>query len=373
MQDRYFGDIGDFAKYGLLRALTAGEPPLRLAVLWYLVPDESHNEDGRHIDYLEPTLANLGRFRDSDPDLYDKLGDLVRTGTRSVSAVAEHALLPPETVYHDTPLDYSAVPRTGRSALRRRWLTGALDAADGADVVFLDPDNGLEVGCGPCDDKGPKYAFYDDLSFIPSAKTLVVYQHATRTDSFPEQISQRMEDLRSCLDRPQDAFFAMRWRRVSPRAFIFATAASHRATIRKRLEAMLAGPWGAHFELVEAESGGAASPDKADTGSKPSAPPVLLPGSDADVETFHGGPGSAAERGFARWRRENPDGFYVNCRSAGDMMLNRQRCSGLDFDAAVCLTATKKVCSSDRQALEAWAARHGSRPLRFCKRCSPRT
>ena len=91
------------------------------------------------------------------------------------------------------------------------------------------------------------------------------------------------------------------------------------------------------------------------------------------METFHGGPGSAAERGFARWRRENPDGFYVNCKSAGDMMLHKQSCSGLDFDGAVRLTATKKVCSSDRQALEAWSARHSTGPLRFCKRCSPRT
>ena len=80
MQDRYFGDIGDFAKYGLLRAVTAGEPPLRLAVLWYLVPDESHNKDGRHIDYLEPTPENLARFRACDPELYDRLGDLVRAG-----------------------------------------------------------------------------------------------------------------------------------------------------------------------------------------------------------------------------------------------------------------------------------------------------
>jgi hypothetical protein len=90
------------------------------------------------------------------------------------------------------------------------------------------------------------------------------------------------------------------------------------------------------------------------------------------VQVFHGGPGSAAERGFAQWRSDHPDGFYVNCRSAGNMMLHRQSCSSLDFDEPVCLTATKKVCTPDRMELEAWAARHGTRPLRFCKRCSPR-
>lgn len=39
MQDRYVGDIGDFGKYGLLRALCAHD--LSLGVVWYLVPDES--------------------------------------------------------------------------------------------------------------------------------------------------------------------------------------------------------------------------------------------------------------------------------------------------------------------------------------------
>lgn len=37
MQNRYVGDIGDFAKYGLLWALS---PQKRLGVAWYLYPDE---------------------------------------------------------------------------------------------------------------------------------------------------------------------------------------------------------------------------------------------------------------------------------------------------------------------------------------------
>src|SRR5690348_3816657 len=53
MQDRYVGDVGDFAKYGLLRRLTgrAGERKVRLGVVWCLFPDEAHNNDGRHISY----------------------------------------------------------------------------------------------------------------------------------------------------------------------------------------------------------------------------------------------------------------------------------------------------------------------------------
>ncbi|MEZ5125326.1 MAG: hypothetical protein R2826_03640 [Thermoleophilia bacterium] len=253
MQDRYFGDIGDFAKYGLLRAVTAGQPSLSLAVLWYLVPDESHTKDGRHIDYLEPTTTNLARFRTCDPELYDRLGDLVRGGRRDVSAVPEHLLLPEGTVYHATPLDFSTVPWATRAALRQRWLGSAIDTGARADIMFLDPDNGLEVGCDACDAAGPKYAYYDDLSGISTGQTLIVYQHATRTGTFEEQLEGRMNDLGRCLRRPQENLLAMRWRRVSPRAFIFALADSHRAVILHRLGAMLASPWGGNFELVRSE------------------------------------------------------------------------------------------------------------------------
>ena len=46
MQNRYTGDIGDFSKLGLLRALSnAG---LSIGLNWYLTPNETHNEDGKH-------------------------------------------------------------------------------------------------------------------------------------------------------------------------------------------------------------------------------------------------------------------------------------------------------------------------------------
>ena len=62
MQDRYTGDIGDYVKCGLLRALAGGR---NLGVAWYLFPDEDHNSDGRHIDYLGQ--PDLWRAHDSLP------------------------------------------------------------------------------------------------------------------------------------------------------------------------------------------------------------------------------------------------------------------------------------------------------------------
>jgi hypothetical protein len=251
MQDRYFGDIGDFAKLGLLRGIAENDPALRRGVLWYLVPDESHTKDGRHIAYLERSPKNLKSFRPCDPDLYDTLGKLVGRGKRAVSSVAENSLLPRGTLYHEGRIDYRGVSGGDRTIRRERWLAAAHQSVAPADVVFLDPDNGLEVRCGRYDLKGPKYAFYDDLIATSRAgKTIIVYQHANHSQSFSELIQSRFSALATQLGRPAETLRALRWRRVSARAFIFVLADGHRVAIVERLHAMLAGPWGAHFELI---------------------------------------------------------------------------------------------------------------------------
>ena len=64
VQNRYVGDIGDYLKLGILRALLPGH---RLGVAWWLYPDENHNRDGRHVGYLQ----RPNRWRHFDPALFD--------------------------------------------------------------------------------------------------------------------------------------------------------------------------------------------------------------------------------------------------------------------------------------------------------------
>lgn len=58
MQNRFAGDIGDYGKYGLLRALA--KLPLRLGVIWYLTPDG--DSGGNRTGYLQMPE----RFRSCD-------------------------------------------------------------------------------------------------------------------------------------------------------------------------------------------------------------------------------------------------------------------------------------------------------------------
>lgn len=178
MQDRYVGDIGDFAKYGLLRALGEGR---QLGVAWYLHPDENHNQDGRHIAYLcKPDLWStadgvvfeaLGRIIDNDRRCVEK---------RSVAAVQASGILR-DAVFADERFD-TATLVSQRAQRRADWLQQTKGALSGCDVVFADPDNGL------CHDRDFTPEMRDYWKRIPLGEALdlaggrpaVIYHHNSR-------------------------------------------------------------------------------------------------------------------------------------------------------------------------------------------------
>src|SRR6218665_3886341 len=133
MQDRYAGDIGDYLKFALLRALPEGA---RLAIGWCLPPDEGHNDDGRHVGYL----AQPDRWRQVDPGLFGALGQMVGAGARSVAEI-EGAALFPRAAFHSTPVPFGPRRREGRLS----WIRELHRVAADSDILFLDPDNGIDV------------------------------------------------------------------------------------------------------------------------------------------------------------------------------------------------------------------------------------
>ena len=262
MQNRYVGDLGDFGKFGLLRAICSGSgiwrsPSLPLGIVWYLVPDEGTKGDGKFVEYLTPSARNQQVFRACDPELYDALRQILVFGTRSVASIQDSNVLPIGTGYYDVPLTFEgfdgsgARMRTHRLEVRERWLAGALRSSADSDVVFLDPDNGLEVGVRLDQPRGPKYAFFSELlPFVQRGQSLVVYHHIGRRGSAKDQIKGRMaqiEDELAC--RP----FALLYHRGSARVFFVLPAERHRDVLSSRVEGLLQTPWARHFELITPE------------------------------------------------------------------------------------------------------------------------
>jgi hypothetical protein len=261
MQDRYTGDVGDFGKFGLLRWLCGFQPPadpvLAPGIIWYLVSDESHNRDGKHIGYLKGPLPIKDQFQCCDSDLYQKLEHLVESGRRRVSAIQSLRILPPSTTYFGEQQSFARLGRDERRPSRRLWFERAAAAVQRADLVFIDPDNGLETPSTQAHHRqGAKYAFFEDLRpFIDRGQSLIVYQHLNRSASASVQAQRRLEQIRERLS--VETVWAVQFRRGSGRLYIVIPARQHEALLSERASQLLLSRWGqqGHFQPVITHSG----------------------------------------------------------------------------------------------------------------------
>ena len=223
MKDQYFGDVNDYRKYGLLRALIRSSG-LRLLVSWMLTPDDG-SSDGEFRRYLQEPRS----FRACDPVLFDALAELTSGSTRAVSLIEASGLLPRATFFRDLVPD----DRLGRALFGSRLVAASADA----ELVFLDPDNGIEVASRPVGRRGSsKYVSWMELDDLWSAgKSLLIYQHFCREprDAFLSAISARLQALTGA---PYLKTF-----RTPHVLFILAAQAAHQATlttsVREGLEA----------------------------------------------------------------------------------------------------------------------------------------
>jgi len=288
MKCRFVGDVGDFGKYGLLRAISGitvndEHRSLRLGVMWYLVPDDGKANsvrdephrcprparrlagrgqagEGKFIGYLAKTSTNRRRFRECDEELYDALAEIVSQKGRCVANVADDGILGADAALHDEPLTYADLPRYGSAAKetrltrRKEWFQRALEAVRGCDVVFVDPDNGLE--CKSVERhhaKGPKYAYLEDLNRIADrGHSLLVYHHLSRNGRHREQIEDWRERISAELGLSGDRVLVAWCKPYAGRAFFIIPSQRDREVFDSRFGRFKASKWCeyGHFECL---------------------------------------------------------------------------------------------------------------------------
>lgn len=228
MQDRYSGDVGDFGKFALLHALAPGRRP---AIGWYRTSGARETtNDGRHLDYL----ARPDRFARLAPHVFTALRGFVadfQAGRRprTVAALEQLAIVP--AAYHST-----LCPRPGKH--RDAWFAELHQTVRGADLVFLDPDNGLE-GESP---SHKSVALHELTALRKKGRALVVYHHQTRRKGgAPAEFAHQHRRLRA---RGFTDIRAVRLRPYSSR-FYFVLDADR--ALHRRLDAFLT-TWGADAE-----------------------------------------------------------------------------------------------------------------------------
>lgn len=169
MKNQYFGDINDYRKYGLLRVLQSGAG-CRLLVAWMLTPDDGGRNGG-----LRFYLQRPEDWRHFDPELFDGLVDALRTKSALQVSLIEGSRLLPSTTF------YSAiVPDEHRE--RGLWWKGLKESIAGIDLVFVDPDNGIEIPSKPVGRKGSsKHITWGEIQQLYQAGcSVLIYQHFRR-------------------------------------------------------------------------------------------------------------------------------------------------------------------------------------------------
>lgn len=171
MKNQYFGDVNDYLKYGLLRGL-GNNGQYKIGVCWMLTADDNR-PDGKFTTYLnEPQ-----RWRHFDPPLFDLLQQwIISDNNRSVMLAQDMEMLPCAE-FHSELISDSLQQRTAYFKEMKKKLAPC-------DLIFFDPDNGLEIKSAIKGRKNSaKFVYWDEISEIFKAgHSVLIYQHFRREE-----------------------------------------------------------------------------------------------------------------------------------------------------------------------------------------------
>ncbi len=150
MRDQYAGDVSDVLKFAFLRALAGADRALGVA--WYYAPGDDGRADGRHLEWHDEPAWRL-----LDAQLHAGLSTLPE---RSIAALERAMIWPSGAPFHRDPMP----PRVERGA----WGARKRTALDGADIVFLDPDNGVGA-------ESEKHATFSEIRLLRKPARAIVF------------------------------------------------------------------------------------------------------------------------------------------------------------------------------------------------------
>ena len=186
MKNKYFGDVNDYLKYGILRCFT--ESGFHVGVCWMLTPDDERSDGGK-IGYLRQPK----QWRKHDPELFDFLcGRMDELTGRSVNWIEDPSILANTCFFNEIVPD--------REPRRSSWFAEAMEDLNTCNLIFFDPDNGIEVPSVPRNRKNSsKYVYWDELRIAwDRGASLLVFQHYPRKKR-SEYISQMVDAMQKNL------------------------------------------------------------------------------------------------------------------------------------------------------------------------------
>ncbi len=262
MRHEYVGDVGDFGKYGLLRALHKSAPRKRLGVLWYLTEVPEQTNDGKHDGYLKDGSSRTkNHFLECDPDLYRKMLRIRESGVLNLSQIQNGSILSSTTAFFENPVPSLQLGDRilAQEAWERRqqWHAVAMRSLRASDYIFADPDNGV-IFPGSVKSKEPKpshkHAYWSELSaFLEKGKAVVTYHHLGR------QRGGHLKYISETIARINDLGYrcmAVHYRRGSARAFLLIPTSIEQLNWFSKTCRTFSTTWSQHCSLVGEEEVG---------------------------------------------------------------------------------------------------------------------
>jgi len=218
VKDQYFGDVNDFRKYGLLLLLSR-QDRLRLGVCWMLTEPDSR-KDGEFRKYLDQPKM----YRHRDPDLFDWLKQVVGIEQDRRTARIEGSTLLGLAQFKSEILK-------DHKEKRHRYFSDCHTCFSGCDLIFFDPDNGLEIKSTQRGHKDScKFLYWDEVcNIFRTGASVLIYQHFIREkrDGFIARMAEELQHRTQAV-----AVFSFRTPHV---LFLLASQARHASNFRKQL------------------------------------------------------------------------------------------------------------------------------------------
>lgn len=229
MKNQYAGDVGDYTKLGILRGLE--KAGFSIGLNWYLTPNEPEHSktftDGKHTKFLECDCDT------PDKDLHCALQKIGLSNNRTVARL-ERAKLFEKALFWNKLLE---------AQKRDECHFKALKKLSKQDVIFLDPDNGLEVkSTKPYSKSGNKYTTYQEAAdYYAKGATVIIYNHRDRK---PEnEYLKRFYRFKDMAETQNAKMFYLRASRYSVRDYLFLVQERHFSDLERAIDNFLATEW----------------------------------------------------------------------------------------------------------------------------------
>jgi hypothetical protein len=172
MQNKYFGDLHDFYKFHFLKQVSMDNS---LGIHWCLVPDEDSKRDG------EKSLTD--KEQKINPELYKLLINCRKNKIRDVHKIEQYFK---QNMSH-TVKYFTELHEYYYNDLE--YEEHAIECLREQDLIFFDPDNGIEVAGTTNKNKYKYISFRLIKKFWDMGKSLIIFQY----ERSPKQTDEKIE------------------------------------------------------------------------------------------------------------------------------------------------------------------------------------